>query len=395
MCLSQDYLSKMKSYQKTERVELVFSGVDYFKVLEKIIDEAREVLHLQTYIFVVDNTGQKIITALKRAALRNVKVYMLIDAYGSFPFPKDCVTDLRNSGIFFRMYSPLFSSESIYLGRRLHHKIIVADKKTALTGGINIADKYSGSNGEKPWLDYAVKSDGAVCNYLHVLCESFYHKRSSKALKLFETSPTQSKDKKEKLIRYRRNDWIKGKNEIHQSYMEAVINAKTSITIVASYFLPGSAFRKLLKEAAQNGVQIKIILAGMSDIPSLRLAEHFLYDFYLKNKIQIYEWKYSVMHGKAMICDSQWVTIGSYNLNFLSHYISIELNSDIVDPTFASMFSEHLRDVINNNCDEVDLKKTENKRSLFYRFKQWIAYHFYKSLMNFMKGGRRYKQRKH
>jgi cardiolipin synthase A/B len=379
----------MKNYQAAEEIKLVFSGADYFDVLEKIIDNSQEVLHLQTYIFANDNTGLRVIEALRRASERKVKVFMLIDAYGSFPFSNANKKLLEQSGVHFRLYATLFSTESMYLARRLHHKIIVADKKTALVGGLNIADKYSGNQDVYPWLDYAVYSRGEVCEYLHFLCEAFYRKKKFQPPRPAEQLISKNQPAA-KLIRFRRNDWIKGQNEIHTSYNAAIISAKSSITLVASYFLPGNRFRKLLQNAAHKGVEIKIILTGKSDIPSMGLAEHFLYDFYLKNNIKIYEWNDSVMHGKAMIVDQKWATVGSYNLNFLSHYISVELNTDIVDAVFAKSLSDHLQRITINNCSEITHTFPAKRNMLLERFKRWLAYNFYRLLMHFIMPARKY-----
>lgn len=385
----------MKTYHEADSIELVFSGTNYFGVLEKMIDESKDSIHLQTYIFETDETGQHILNALKRAALRNVQVFVLVDAYGSYPFPAHVISDLKNSGIKFRLFSPLFSSESVYFGRRLHHKIIVTDKKTALTGGINIANKYKGTE-ENAWLDYAVLTKGKVCEYLHYLCESFYYRQTSPQLKKWEKSESSQKNALwTHRIRFRRNDWIKRKNEIHKSYAEAIINAEKSIVIVASYFLPGTTFRQLLKAAAARGVEIKIILAGRSDISSLRLAEHYLFDFYVKNNIRIYEWADSVMHGKAMVVDSKWATVGSYNLNFLSHYISIELNTDIEDENFTTALTSHLNQIMADNCKTIEYNPEKERRRPFLRTKTWLAYNFYRWLMNLLMVGRKYRNRKH
>jgi len=385
----------MKNYRPADEIKLVFSGKDYFEVLEQIINGSRESLYLQTYIFEADTTGLRIVTALKQAAQRGVAVYLLIDAYGSYPFPRDLAKDLKQSGVNFRLFSPLFSSESIYFGRRLHHKIVVADKNIGLTGGINIADKYSGFHGEAPWLDYAILTKGQVCEYLHWLCHSFHRRSASRQLKALEKVKPLSAEGKTNLVRFRRNDWIRNRNEIYKSYVESIIGATDCITIVASYFLPGNTIRKLLRNAASRGVRINIILAGKSDIPSLRHAEHFMYDFYLKNNIRLYEWTNSIMHGKAMIVDNKWATVGSYNLNLLSHYISVELNTDISDPIFAKSFSQHLEHIMEHNCNVVKLDHDRSHLPVTGRFKGWLFYHFYRILMNFMMSGRKYRKRKH
>jgi cardiolipin synthase len=312
---------------------------------------------------------------------------LLCDAYGSFPFNKSLAKELLQTGIRFRLYSPLFSSESIFFGRRLHHKIVVADKKTALVGGINMADKYNDTPGEPAWLDYAVLIHGDVCEYLHLLCESVYKKKLRSRLAAWERKKQEPVVTK-KSIRFRRNDFMKRKNEIHQSYTESIGRAQKSIVILASYFLPGTRFRTLLQKAALRGVRIHIILAGKSDVPSVKLAQDYLYEFYLRNNIQLYEWQDSVLHAKTMLVDKSWATIGSYNLNFLSRYISIELNADIQDAEFIEHFSNHIDRIMQEKCIQVELKEFKEKRGILYTFKMKLAYLFHRLLMNVVMVGR-------
>jgi len=395
-CLNSQILPGMNSYLKADEIKLVHSGHNYFEILTELIENCKETLHLQTYIFDLDEIGKSIISVLKKAAARNVKVYILVDAFGSNSFPSETIKELNQCGVHFRLFSPLFSSESIYFGRRLHHKIGVADKKTALIGGINIAEKYYGrAISSSAWLDYAILIEGDVCEYLHLLCEQFFFKRRFSGIKRWERKTSREINVADpKLIRFRRNDWIKRKNEIYKSYIEAIRKAEKSIIIVASYFLPGYRLRKLLRAAARRSVDIKIIVAGKSDVGSVRLVELYLYDFYLKNNIQIYEWTNSVMHGKAMVVDNKWTTIGSYNLNYLSRYISIELNADVVDQEFLDDFSKHLNNIIKQHCIEVDYENNNKKNGAFMKLKMLLAYWFYKILKEFVLLGNESRNRK-
>ncbi len=385
----------MKNYVEAEEVRLVYSGSHYFETLERIIDESRTSLHLQTYIFECDETGLHVVAALKRAAARGVQVNLMVDAYASFPFSGEARKELLAAGVRFRTFSPLFSKESIFIARRMHHKIVVADKFTGLIGGINIANKYNTVYGNYAWLDYAVLIKGEVCEYLHVLCEQFYFRKRPRLLRTWEQASIDNPSTAglQRFVRFRRNDWIQRKNEIHKSYTEALLKAENSVTIVASYFLPGNNFRRLLREAAERGVEITIIMAGRSDISSMRLAENYLYDFYLRHNIRLFEWTNSVMHGKAMIVDDTWSTIGSYNLNFLSHYVSIELNADIIDRQFIGEFSKHLHDITQNSCTAVQLDRHSKQNNPLMKVLRWAAYSFYRILMAMALRSKRYREK--
>jgi cardiolipin synthase len=371
----------MKSYLGADEIRLVHSGAHYFRVLEQIIDEAQTCIQFQTYIFDEDNTGKRIIDALKRAAVRGVEIYVMIDAFGSTGFSNAHIKELNKANFHIRKFSRLFSNESVFFGRRLHWKIIIADKSVALTGGINIADKYNDGSAENAWLDYAVLIKGSCCGYLHLLCEANYKKRSLRQLELWQRD--QNLPKQTDLhIGFRINDWIKQKNEIYLGYLNAIQKAKKQITIVSSYFLPGYFFRRALTRASARGVQVNIILAGKSDVGTVRSAEIYLYDFYVKNKFNIYEWENSVMHGKAMVVDDHWATVGSYNINFLSRFISVELNIEIEDRLFVNELSSHLKEVIQTGCKKIETHTIQKRSNVYFRLKIWLAYNFYRLIMN-------------
>jgi cardiolipin synthase A/B len=366
----------MNKYCEAEDLHLIFSGDDFFEELGKLIDSSREVLHVQTYILEEDETGKRVVGKLKAASARGVSVYILVDAFGSKSLSWEFINQLKESGIRFRMFSPFFSTESVYLGRRLHHKIAVADRRLGIIGGINIADKYHGTKEEKAWLDYALLVKGEVCGYLHDLCENMYLRKNFRREKKIPFAPPGST----RVVRFRRNDWIKGKNEIHKSYREALVGAQTSIDIVCSYFLPGFAFRRLLKKARKRGVRINILLAGKSDLPWLKKAEKYLYGFFLRHDIHIYEWPTSVLHAKAVMVDREWLTIGSYNLNHLSHYRSIELNADTKDPGVISAFSAHLDTIIGRECLEVTRETIPT--GWWENVQISLSYYYYRTLMS-------------
>jgi cardiolipin synthase len=369
----------MINYFPAESIKLIFSGNDFFQTLEKVIDDAKEIIHFQTYIFEEDSTGTQIVNALIRAAKRNVKIFVLVDAYGSKELSIEFIRMIQENGIHFRFFSPLFSSESIYLGRRLHHKVIVIDKTISIVGGINIGDKYHGKSNMIAWLDYAVLIKGEMCTHLHNLCEALYKKKILKRLKKVEVSDRNGD--KQSVVRFTRNDWIRGENEIYKSCLQSLTHAKKTIVIIASYFLPGYIYRRALKEARKRGVEIKVILAGKSDLPVLLYAEKYLYSFFVKNGIEIYEWPNSVMHGKAIIVDDEWVTIGSYNLNYLSHYRSIELNVEVKDVDFANSFLDHIEEITTRDCVKIDPNDVLYSLNIFSKTINAVSYYFYRAVM--------------
>ncbi len=346
-------------------IELVRSGDDYFLRLQSIINEAKIEIHLQTYIFENDATGKQITECLKKAALRKVNIYILFDAFGSKYLSKVYTEDLIQHGIQFRF----FSTNLFFISRRLHHKVVVADGKIAMIGGINIADKYHGTKTMEPWLDYAAQIEGKIAEPLQQLCKNIYFRKKRYAWKqnIFNSGNDTS-------LRILQNDWLKRKNEISNSYLKSIGNAKKEVVIIGSYFLPGRKLKNTLKKAALKGVKIKLILSGVSDVPMLRRATCYLYSKLLHYNIELYEWDKSVLHAKAAVVDDQWATIGSFNLNQLSSYGSLEMNVEINSTAFTTNFKSHLNGVI-AQCEEITFDTLKTKNGIVSKLINWLSYY--------------------
>ncbi|WP_445730950.1 phospholipase D-like domain-containing protein [Mariniflexile sp.] len=359
-------------------IDLVHSGEDYFVRLKEIIDKAEKEIHLQTYIFENDETGNLIAKCLKEAAQRKVKVYVLLDAYGSAALPDSFVEDMVQHGILLRFFSPLFSLNNFYIGRRMHHKVVVVDGSIALIGGINIADKYHGTATSEPWLDYAVQLDCPAAENLQKLCNDYYFKKGSsrKILPVLHSAGNA-------LVGILQNDWLRQKTEVCDAYTNAILHAEKEIVIVGSYFLPGSRLAKALKKACKKGIKIKVILAGISDVPLVRRATEHLYASFLKHHIKIYEWNRSVVHGKAAVVDNKWATVGSFNLNSLSCYGSIEMNVEIQSVEFAKKLQADFEKVI-GECSEITLETLKQRAGMLNRLADWVSYQMVRISMLFI-----------
>lgn len=370
---------KIENYYPTDEVQLVYSGNDYFDKLIQLIRSAKSIIHFQTYIFDNDETGRLIADELKLSAGRGVKIYMLLDAFGSKELSKKFITDLQQAGVRLRFFAPLFSRNTINLGRRMHHKIVVIDDHMALIGGINISNKYRGTETQAAWLDYAILIKGDVCEKASKICSAILNRRFPIALK----QEKKNSGENNALVRFRQNDRLRGKRQISRGYILAIKNAKKSIVFVSSYFLPGRRILRALRKTARRGVQITIILSANSDIILFGKATTHLYTSLLKEGIHIYEWQNSVLHGKIAMVDEQWVTIGSFNLNYLSALSSIELNVEAMDTTLVNELKQHIEAIIQNGCKEIDYEVYQKENTWQKRFVNMLAYY---STRAFMKG---------
>ncbi|MBK7434349.1 MAG: phospholipase [Chitinophagaceae bacterium] len=366
-------------FNDQNRVRFIHGGKPYFDLVLELIGKASESIHLQTYIFDDDETGQMIAQALIRAVERQVKVYLLADGYASQNLSARFIHQLRDAGVQFRFFEPFFKSKNFYFGRRMHHKIFVADARYAVVGGINISNRYNDLPDSPSWLDYALFAEGSIARDLCVLCwktwKSFPVKMGITPCegKVIRLEP-ENGEKCE--VRMRRNDWIRRKNEISATYIEMFRNAKSHITIVCSYFLPGKLIRRLLSHAIKRGVRIRVITAGPSDVWVSKSAERWMYDWLLRNKIELYEYQPVVLHAKVAVCDGEWFTIGSYNINNLSTYASIELNLDVRNRSMAGDLERDMENMISRDCIHITKVKRHYSRNILRQFIRWASYQF-------------------
>jgi cardiolipin synthase len=372
-------------YKEGHYIQLLRSGDSYFSAVEKVIDEARDFIHFHTYILDEDETGQRIVDALIRAAKRGVRTYLLLDAFGTKYLSGTLIKSIENSGILFRFFSPTFITKGFYLSLRLHSKVVLADGETAILGGMNIANRYHGLPEKKEWLDYAILFKGPECVHLLNILQKLWNKRfipgNERSREIIKDVVSWNENVKLIVLQ---NNWYRNKIEILKSYRYAFRDAREKMIIFASYFLPGRNERRLMRNASARGVDITVVFSAESDAPIFKRATRFLYDFILKNNIRIYEYLPSNLHAKVATVDGKWATIGSYNLNHLSDYASIEINVGILNEEFTSKFERELTGIIQNDCREVTFDEFNRKRNWITRLAGWASYQMIRLMMRIM-----------
>jgi len=176
------------------------------------------------------------------------------------------------------------------------------------------------------------------------------------------------------MIRIRQNDWVKRKRQVWNTYRSLFGQSKETIIVMSSYFLPGRTFRRLLSRAVRRGVKVKVILAGKSDVAISKNAERYLYDYLLQKSIEIYEYQKTVLHAKMSVCDRELVTIGSFNVNNISAYASLELNLDIKSKFFGSYVQDEMDKIISHDCIQVTHENYRSSTNIFRKLWQKICY---------------------
>jgi cardiolipin synthase len=235
------------------------------------------------------------------------------------------------------------------------------------------------------WLDFAVLIKGPECIHVNSICRKLWNKtfisKEERATEIVYSTPSYEQNIGLRVVE---NNWYRNKIEILRSYRVALKNAHHHMIIFASYFLPGRLERKLFRLASARGVDIRIVLAAKSDAPMFKRATSFLYEYILRNNIKIYEYYPANLHAKVATVDGKWCTVGSYNLNHISDYGSIEMNVNILNEAFTSGFEKILTDIMKNDCRQVTVEEFLRRRTWWSRFRGWISYQMIRLLMRIM-----------
>lgn len=341
-------------FTKRNKVSLVCNGDEFVDTCCRLVGEASEKVLFHTYAFEVDDITQPFIDALLRKGGEGVPVYMIIDAFGSGEISSKLKKRFAQSNIHFCYFAPFISKRLENIGRRLHQKVLVIDNNKALVGGINHGRLFIKPQDGTPWLDYAALLEGEEVFRLQKKVSRLYQRyfpeqwwRLKNLIGKVDSPPQGNV-----LVRTNVNDFMRFRSEIYRSQLRAIRTAKVSVQLFATYFLPGKKLLKELKRAVRRGVAVELIFGAYSDHPTERWSSKYLYNWYLKNDITVYEWNKSVIHGKVALIDGQWVTIGSYNHNHLSRYINLELNLEIWDKEFADHIADEIAR-IKQQCIEI------------------------------------------
>ncbi len=355
------------------RLALLQNGAAFFPQLCSDIDAAQHSIYLETYIFAADRTGRMVADALQRAVVRGVAVSVLLDGFGSADLPQHWVDELRMAGIEVQWFRREVSPFTLRRSRkrrlfRMHRKLAVMDGEVAFVGGINIVDDIP-EHGDftVPRLDYAVRVQGAVAGEVHAamrrlsgLVSWANFRRRGREVRRFV--PDRAERVVTPEIAFLVRDNLRHRRDIEHAYLEAITGAQREIIIANAYFLPGRAFRIALRQAAQRGVRVVLLLQGKVEYRLQHYATHALYDQLLAAGVEIHEYQASYLHAKVAVVDGRWATVGSSNIDPFSLLLAREANLAIRDAGFAGELRTSLLAAIGDDAVRIgdEYSRTRN-----------------------------------
>jgi cardiolipin synthase len=366
---------------KGNKVTLLADGPATYAAMFKAIEKAKDHVNLETYIIEDDETGRKFADLLLEKQAAGVQVNIIYDSVGSMKTPAAFFQRLGEGGIQvveFNSLNPLKTEGKWGLTHRDHRKILIVDGKVAILGGINISEVYSSRPFKRKkkktasihWRDTDLQIEGPAVAEIQKLFLDTWQKQKGAELSEKNQFPA-LQEKGTALVRVVGSTPGETNRITFVMYVSAIIFAEHSIHLTNSYFIPDEQIIQGLTDAAGRGVDVKIILPGVTDSKLALYAQRYHYSGLLQSGVKVYEHDTSLLHAKTAVIDQVWATVGSTNLDYLSLLSNDEVNAVILSKEFAvemeKMFARDLADSKQIHWEEW------KKRPLLPRLREWFV----------------------
>lgn len=346
------------------RIEILKNGDEIFPSMLEAIKNAKTTVNLLTYVYWTGPIAQEMGQALSERARAGVQCNLLLDAFGSSKISKKLIKEMKAAGVRVEWFRPLAWFDVNRLDNRTHRKVMVVDGKIGFTGGVGIASEWMGHAQDKHhWRDTHIRVEGpAVLALQGAFGDNWFE----------TTGEVQAGDDYLPLLseiggvtaQVTRSSASKFDTNIEALFQLVLGAATKSIWITMAYFVPTRAFTNLLKQLAEKGVDIRILVAGHRTNKKVVLwAGRVSYDELLKAGVRIYEFEPTMLHAKTIIVDGVWGTVGSTNFDNRSFSLNDEINVSFQDAELVKTMEAHfLEDLA--RAKEVKLDKWEKRGPL-------------------------------
>jgi cardiolipin synthase len=318
------------------RVENFENGDRIFPAMLAAIRGASKSITFETYIYWSGGIGREFAAALEERARAGVKVHVMIDWAGSQDLDSAMVDEMKAAGVEVRLYHPLRWYNLARMNNRTHRKLLVVDGRLGFTGGVGIADPWTGSAQDaEHWRDSHYRLEGPAVAQMQAAFMDNWIKTEGKVLQGPEYFPPLARAG-DALAQVFTSSPSGGGDSMQLMYLMSITAAEHGIDLSAAYFVPDELTRRALRQALARGVRVRIIVPGANtDVEVARRASRADWGELLRDGAQIYEYQPAMFHCKMMLVDSQLASVGSTNFDNRSFRLNDEANLNVYDHAFV------------------------------------------------------------
>ena len=352
------------------RLTLSVSGADRLSALLDLIEGAQTTLRVFFYIFGDDETAAKVRSAMIAARARGVKVWLLVDGFGTADRADSAYQPLIEAGVVFCRFYPRWGRR--YLLRN-HQKIVVADEARAMIGGTNVVTHYFSDDPEgKSWHDLFLQIDGPAAARLARYFDGLRRWMMSEKSGLRGLIHILSRRSEAVgALQWQFNGPFRRLSPLTRS-IKHDIDAANRVDMIQAYFSPSWGMLRKLARVESRGGQMRLITAARSDNTTTISAARHCYKRLLKGGVEIFEYLPQMLHMKLIVADDI-VYIGSANFDMRSLFLNAEIMLRIEDADFAARMREFV-DAHIPYCDPITRAEHQKRSTLFAKLRWLIAY---------------------
>lgn len=327
---------------KDNEVDIFVEGADFFLALLKAIGQAKDHIHIESYIIEDDALTNLIADALIDKAAEGVEVRMIYDYVGCWKVPSRYFERLRAGGVDVRSFMPVhFPAFTGKVNYRNHRKLAVIDGKIGFIGGMNIAMRYMRGSKSRPWRDTHLRiRGGAVYGIQRAFLVDWYFVNRTLISSQKYYPPLDTSISNNCIAQVVTSSPISPWPEIMQGYVRILLQAQHYVYMETPYFLPMEPVLFALRTAAVAGVDVRLMLPKHSDVKIVEWASRSYISTMIEAGVKVYLYTEGFNHSKLLVADDNLCTCGSTNIDFRSFENNLEANIFFYDQSLALRMKE-------------------------------------------------------
>ncbi len=345
-------------------IELLPDTRNYYPHLLQSIEDAKDFIHIQTYVFRMDSAGDRFLEALSRAARRGVEVRLLVDEMGSAKTRSRYFEPLTEAGGKFSWCMTIHPLRNRYFfNLRNHRKIQVIDGTIAYVGGMNIGEEYEGKNPDiGPWRDMQMKVEGPIVGSLQDVFARDWEFATQEELpgEKYRAAPEGAATDPHTPAAVINS----GPNNPSQSFLKSFVltcnRACKRLDVFTPYFGPETSVIVAMQIAARRGVRVRMMIPTPNEHQYMVDIGRAHYEQLMEDGVEIYEYHEAVHHGKLYIIDDDLFVLGSTNLDARSLRINFETTVLMEDSKVVRSLDEYY-EAFFEKAERVDLERIRNQ----------------------------------
>lgn len=360
-------------WRSGNQAELLIDGNVFFPEMTRAIDNASDSLDLEMYLFESGVVAGQFIHHLCEAAGRGVVVRVLLDGFGSLKLLEPDRRKMIDGGVELRFYNPLHLGKFMGNIVRDHRKLMIVDGHRAFIGGAGITDEFDPPLApEKRWRETIIGVNGPVVADWKMLFDQVWRDHSVHRILVPEVDEPAGQPMRGR-VSVGSGRLFRG---IYRELVRRIRRARQRVWISTAYFVPSRQLRQVLRNAARQGLDVRLLLPGPeTDHPRVRTAGRGFYSSLLKAGVRIFEFQQRVLHSKAVLCD-EWLSVGSSNYDRWNLRWNLEANQEFEDPDFAvtaqAMFEQDFADSVEITFDA--WRQRPWRQRLAERYWGWVEW---------------------